>query len=286
MKVVLAIILFFPLATFSQLVNEYPVSFLSTSFNTFMYAKEIRDFDNATWNISTYARKNTGLFSDVYQITSQLGYSRNSSTISALFYTDQQGELISRNRMYIQGNTRISLAEKHFGFLGLSAGLVSKSLGNQQTTSQGTASVFDASAILGVYSKRYLFSFAVMQIPQNAIIPIHFEVPLLRYYQIYANVQAINFNDISIGFVGIMNMYQYTTSEIIGGVSFIWKSDYSIGVELSNYNVANYFIECKALELEKTKISFMVGYETSHLITSQLRASFSILNSGVIIKIK
>ena len=183
--IVLHIFITIRLIGHAQSLGEYPLSFLNTSFNTFTQSHELRNVDSSKVNFSTYVRKNTGLFADVYQTKSQVGFNVNRSSISMQMYSDHQGELINRTRLYLNTNTHITIYKNIYAFVGLSGGVVKKSLGNQNTNVQGTASVFDASATAGIYGKQWMIVLSACQIPQSTITPISFEVPFLKSYQMY-----------------------------------------------------------------------------------------------------
>lgn len=276
----------FSIELYSQTVSEYPVSFLSTSFNTFIQSSEIRNVDSTKINVSSFIRKNTGIFSDVYQSKTQMGINLNHSTISLQFYNDHQGDLIKRNRLYMNYNAHISITRNTQGFAGLSAGMVNKSLGNQNTNVQGTASVFDASAIVGAYGRNWFASFSANQIPQNTITPINFDVPLLRYYQFYSSISCKITSDLMLEGMFMDNFYSTQSTEYIGGVQLKWKRDYNFGVEISNYNIANYFIDFKIKDFSHSSILLLVSYETNHNLQSHYNTSFSIFNVGFVIKVK
>lgn len=270
----------------SQTLSEYPVSFLSNSFNTFIPSHEIRNVDSCKINFSSYIRKNTGLFNDVYQTKTQIGFNAKKSSISLQFYSDHQGELIGRSRFYLNYNAHVSITKRVIAFAGLSGGIVKKSLGNEKTDVHGVATVFDASAVLGLFGKQWMLVFSANQIPQNKIMPIKFGVPLLRYYQLYGNVSKKLSPDFSVDAVLMSSFFVKQIPELIVGAQTTWRDSYSCGIELSNYNIANYFIDFRLRVLQKCSISMLFSYETNSNINNKFLTSFTIYNCGFIIKFK
>jgi len=270
----------------AQSLQETPIQFLSTSFNTFIQAREIRNTDSCKIFFNSYLRKNTGIFNDVYQTNSQLGTRYKNSTISLQFYSDIQGELISRNRLYAHYNNQIKVSKKLKAFAGISAGIVNKNLGNSTTNIEGSANVFDASAIVGVYSQKFLFLFSALQIPQKTIMPISYEVPLFRYYNMY----GIYSWDLPQNFKNeAMISYKFANNiekEFIIGDQVTWQNNYTFGTELSILNKINYFIEFEAFKTDNYKTNILISYETNHSLNKNIITTFSIFNVGLKIKIK
>lgn len=270
---------------YTQVAPEYPVSILHSSFNTFSFSQEIRGFEEHSVQVNSFIRKNTGLFSDVYQTKTSAGIKVKNSTLSLLAYNDRQSELIQKSRLYINGNTHISFSEHTRGFVGMSIGLVSKTLGNHQTELQGSAMVFDASARLGVYSKQHLLSFAILQIPQNSITPINFTVPLYRHYQTYYNYSSLSYNNWHIEGIAVANIYNEQKNEFIIGIQPVWKKKYKAGFEISNLQLANYFLDISVYDNQKVTISALLGYETSFSISKYISGSYNIINAGFVIQV-
>jgi hypothetical protein len=287
-KISILVLFFFTvgISVKAQSLSEYPINFLSNSFNTFIQSNEIRNADSCKVDFTTYIRKNTGLFADVYQTKSQLGFNIKKSTVSFQFYSDHQGELINRSRLYINYNTRITITKKLFAFAGLTAGIINKSLGNQNTDVQGVANTFDASAILGLYAKQWMLVFSANQIPQRTITPIKYGVPLLRYYQMYGTVSTKLNQNVRLDGILMSTIYKYINPEITFGAQVKWKGNYALGIEQSNHNIANYFLDIGIKTTTRTSISLLVSYETNSNINKHFVSSLTVFNAGFVLKFK
>ena len=81
-------------------------------------------------------------------------------------------------------------------------------------------------------------------------------------------------------------LYNKQVPELIIGAEVIWKHQYSSGIELSNYGIANYFVDFKVKKISKCTLYMLISYETNHHFSNHFNTMLSIFNAGFKVKCK
>lgn len=263
-------------ALFAQVGSDYPMDISLSTQKNFSLSPSLPNVIQPKYNFAAFQRQYAGIFKDVYQASLYGQYNHKKSLFGLMAYTDRQGNLLKKNRIYGKYTISVPIDKKRFMFVGVYVGLVNKAIGNSTTKLQASTTVPDGGIGLGYYSLRTAAAITICQVPQAIQKPIQTEVMLRRYLSMQASSYLYQQNGMKHKMIVSGNYYSVENKSFWLINEFYIREVGFLGIGIESNSKSLFSMGLNAIRNEKEILTILFGFETS---TGLIRNTGYIVNT-------